>query len=77
MGGGGRVQLRLGFGAYLSVLYLRKCHDKTAPHAVHVGQKVAISLLRERLTHVHPSGVCAAGWGKRVKSPPAALPHPL
>ena len=43
------------------VLYLRKCHDKTAPHAVHVGQKVAISLLRERLTHVHPSGVCAAG----------------
>ena len=59
------------------VLYLRKCHDKTAPHAVHVGQKVAISLLRERLTHVHPSGVCAAGWEKRVKSPPAALPHPL
>ena len=56
-----------------SVLYLRKCHDKTAPHAVHVGQKTALSFARKADTCASFRRLC--GRGKDGWSHPSRINH--
>ena len=58
------------------VLYLRKCHDKTAPHAVHVGQKTGnLSFARKADTSASFRRLCS-GVGETGEVTPSRITTP-